>query len=175
MGGRRARCDFAVPHPVVALIQGSCIGGGLEIAAACDLRISSRSARFGAPINRLGFSMAHCELKRLLALVGPAVLNEILLEGRLLGADEAYAKGLVTRVVADDAVETEALATAERIAAGSPLVARTHKQLIRRLSGDAKPLNKREIATSFGFLDSDDYREGLAAFRGKRKPVFSGR
>jgi enoyl-CoA hydratase/carnithine racemase len=162
-------------HPAVAMIEGSCIGGGLEIAAACDLRICGRSARFGAPINRLGFSMAYGELKRLLTLLGPAMLNEMLLEGRLLSADEAYAKGLVTRVVDNDMVVAEVLATARRIAAGSPLVARTHKRLIRRLTTDPKPLNEREITASFAFLDSDDYREGLAAFRAKRKPVFNGR
>ena len=161
-------------HPVVAQIAGPCVGGGLEIACACDLRIAGESARFGAPINRLGFSMYPGELAGLLQLAGPAVAKEILLEGRLLTAREAYEKGLVTRVVADAGVAAEALATAQRIAAGAPLVARRHKQWIARL-GDGTPLTMEEKRASFAFLETDDYREGMAAFLEKRPPRFSGR
>lgn len=162
-------------HPTVALIEGACIGGGLEIAGQCDLRICGRSARFGAPINRLGFSMAPGELVGLLALAGPAVALELLLEGRILGADEACAKGLVTRVVADDEVEKEAYATARRIAAGAPLAARTHKWLVRRLAAVPQGLTFEEVKASFAFLDSEDYREGLSAFLEKRPPQFCGK
>ena len=121
------------PQPTVALIQGACIGGGLEIAGACDLRICNESARFGAPINRLGFSMYPGEMESLLKLAGTAVLKEILLEGRILNASEAYEKGLATRVVPDSQVVDEAYASARRICAGAPLVAGWHKQWIRRL------------------------------------------
>lgn len=162
------------PHPTVALIQGACIGGGLEIAGVCDFRICGESARFGAPINRLGFSMYPGEMEGLLRLAGPAVMKEILLEGRILTSAEAYAKGLVTRVVADDETENEAYATAKRICAGAPLVAGWHKQWIRRLL-DGKPLSNEEKAASFAFLDTEDYREGLAAFLEKRKPAFTAR
>jgi enoyl-CoA hydratase/carnithine racemase len=162
-------------HPTVALIHGACIGGGLEIAGQCDLRIAGRSARFGAPINKLGFSMAPGELKGLLALAGPAVALEMLLEGRILGADEACGKGLVTRVVQDDEVEEEAYATARRIAAGGPLVARAHKKLVRRLTPSVPSLGKEEIEACFAFLNSEDYKEGIASFMEKRSPQFSGR
>lgn len=162
------------PHPTIALIQGACIGGGLEIAGACDLRIAGESARFGAPINKLGFSMYPGEMEGLLRLVGPAVLKEILLEGRILNAREAYEKGLLTRVVADEQVTDEAYATARRIGYGAPLVAGWHKQWIRRLL-DGRPLSDEEKAASFAFLDTEDYREGLAAFLEKRKPVFKAR
>ena len=80
----QAIADF--PHPTIAMIRGACVGGGLEIAAACDLRIASNNARFGAPINKLGFSMYPGEMEGLLQLVGPAVVKEILLEGRILTA-----------------------------------------------------------------------------------------
>jgi len=162
------------PHPTVALIQGACIGGGLEIAGVCDLRISGESARFGAPINRLGFSMYPGEMEGLLKLAGPAVIKEILLEGRILTAAEAYEKGLLTRVVPDAQVEDEAYATARRICGGAPLVAGWHKQWIRRLQS-GRPLNDEEKAASFAFLDTEDYKEGLAAFLEKRKPVFKAR
>ncbi|WP_300451620.1 enoyl-CoA hydratase-related protein [Accumulibacter sp.] len=157
--------------PTIALIQGSCIGGGLEIAAQCDLRICGASARFGAPINRLGFSMYPGEMQALLRLLGPATMLEILLEGRLLDAQEALLKGLVTRLVADAEVVDEAYATARRICAGAPLVARTHKQWIRRLQ-QPSPLSDEELRASFAFLDTEDYREGLAAFLEKRQPHF---
>lgn len=162
------------PHPTVALIEGACIGGGLEIAGVCDLRICGESSRFGAPINRLGFSMYPGEMEGLLKLAGPAVMKEILLEGRILMAAEAYAKGLVTRVVPDARVADEAYATARRICAGAPLVAGWHKQWIRRLL-DGRPLNEGEKAASFAFLETEDYKEGLAAFLEKRKPLFKAR
>ena len=98
--------------PPSPLILGPCVGGGLEIACACDLRIAGESARLGAPINKLGFSMYPGELAGLLKLAGPAVAKEILLEGRLLTAQEAYEKGLLTRVVPDKTAESEAIATA---------------------------------------------------------------
>lgn len=162
------------PHPTLALIQGACIGGGLEIAGVCDLRICAESSRFGAPINRLGFSMYPGEMEGLLKLAGPAVMKEILLEGRILTAAEAYAKGLVTRVMPDGQVVDEAYATARRICAGAPLVAAWHKQWINRLL-DGRPLDEAEKAASFAFLETEDYQEGLAAFLEKRKPVFKAR
>lgn len=161
------------PHPTVAMIHGACIGGGLEVAAQCDLRLCGHSATFGAPINRLGFSMYPVEMAGLLKLAGQATLLEILLEGRILTAAEACAKGLVTRVVADGQLSEEADASARRIAAGAPLVARWHKQWLRRLQ-DSRPLDEQELRASFAFLDSQDYREGLTAFLEKRPPRFRG-
>lgn len=164
--------DCAVP--TVAAIRGACVGGGLEIAGCCDIRIAGESARFGAPINRLGFSMYPGEMAGLLALVGPAVVLEILLEGRILDAREALHKGLLTRVVDDERVFEEAALSAERIRAGAPLVARWHKQWVRRLTTGV-PLSEDEKRRAFDFLATEDYREGLTAFSEKRAPVFRGR
>lgn len=162
------------PVPTVAAIRGACVGGGLEIAGCCDLRIAGALSRFGAPINKLGFSMYPGEMAGLLALAGPAVVLEILLEGRILSAAEALQKGLLTRVVDDDKVFDDAAACAARIAAGAPLVARWHKQWVKRLQRE-EPLSEAERRAAFDFLATEDYREGLDAFLAKRKPVFKGR
>jgi enoyl-CoA hydratase len=92
-------------HPTIAMIKGICVGGGLELAVMCDLRICGESSRFGVPINRLGVIMAYPEITALIDLVGRATALEILLEGRVFGAAEAKEKRLVTRVVADGKVE----------------------------------------------------------------------
>ena len=162
-------------HPTVALIQGACVGGGLEIACNCDLRVAGESGRFGVPINRLGFAIAYDELAGLLALAGRAVAAEILLEGRVWGAREALAKGLLTRVVPDADIEREAYATARRIADGAPLVARWHKQFIRRLAISAPPLTAAERDANFDYLKTEDYRQGIDAFIHKKKPKFTGK
>ena len=162
-------------HPTVALIKGACAGGGLELACCCDLRIAGASARFGVPINRLGFAIAYGELAGLIAVAGRAVAAEILLEGRMWPADEAFAKGLLTRVVADDKAVDEAYATARRIADGAPLVARWHKQFIRRLTPQAAPLTQEELDANFDYFKTEDCRIGYDAFIRKQKPAFKGR
>jgi len=161
-------------HPTVALIQGACIGGGLEIASMCDMRVCGETSRFGIPISKLGLTMGYGELTGLLALVGRAAALEILLEGRVFDAGEALRKGLVNRVVPDDRVEAEAYALAARIAAGAPLVARWHKQFIERLSVAAQ-LSQDEWNEGFACFDTQDYQEGVTAFLEKRKPTFRGR
>lgn len=161
-------------HPVVAQIHGVCIGGGLEIAGLADLRICGESSRFGVPIQRLGLVMAYAEIGALIRLAGEAVALEILLEGRVFDAREALAKGLVTRVVADDQVAAEARATAQRIAQGAPLVARWHKRFARRLR-DPAPLTAADIEEGYACYGTQDFRIGVQAFLAKTNPEFKGR
>ena len=161
-------------HPVVALIQGACVGGGLLVAAQADIRICGESARFGVPVKNLGLVEAYDELAGMMRVVGRAATLEILLEGRIWTAREAYEKGLVNRVVADTEVAGEAYATARRIAEGAPLAARWHKKFVNRLA-DPRPLTPEEFAESYACFDTEDYREGVAAFLAKRKPAFRGR
>ncbi len=161
-------------HPVVALIEGICVGGGLEIAALADIRICGEGSRFGVPINKLGLVMAHAELAALVQLAGRATALEMLLEGRVFGAREALDKRLVHRVMPDAEVEAEAYATARRIAAGAPLVARWHKQFLRELEAGA-PLTDAQRDEGFRCYDTEDFRIGYRAFLAKTAPAFVGR
>jgi len=161
-------------HPTVALIQGACVGGGLLIASQCDLRICNESARFGVPVKNLGLTESYDELQAMMRVIGAAASLEILLEGRIWGAREAFEKGLVNRVVPDDEVEKEAYATARRIADGAPLVARWHKKFIHRLL-EPQPITAAERDEGYACFDTADFREGVAAFLAKRKPQFTGR
>jgi enoyl-CoA hydratase len=161
-------------HPIVALIHGVCVGGGLEIALSCDLRVCGASSRFGVPVAKLGLVMAHAEIEALVSVAGRATALEILLEARILDAREALAKGLVTRVVADADVDAEAGATARRIADGAPLVHRWHKAFIRRLAEGGAP-TEAEREEGFACFDTRDYAEGRRAFLEKRAPRFEGR
>ncbi len=161
-------------HPTLALIEGICVGGGLEIAALCDLRLCNASSRFGVPINKLGLVMAHAELAVLVQLAGRAVALEMLLEGRVFDAREAFEKRLVHRVLPDADIEREAYATAARIAAGAPLVARWHKQFLRELEARA-PLSAAQRDEGFRCYDSEDFRIGYRAFLSKETPEFVGR
>ena len=164
----------ACRHPVVAQIHGICVGGGLEIAGLADIRICGESSRFGVPINKLGLVMAYAEIGSLIALAGEANALEILLEGRVFDAREAKEKGLVTRVVPDGEVESEARATAQRIADGAPLVARWHKKFARRLR-EPKPLTPAEYDEGFACFGTEDFQIGYLAFLAKQKPGFKGK
>ncbi|MDO9024165.1 enoyl-CoA hydratase-related protein [Zwartia sp.] len=161
-------------HPIVAQIHGICVGGGMEIASLADMRICGVSSRFGAPIKNLGLVMAYDEMEPIADLIGASKALEILLEGRIFDAQEALRIGLVSRVVPDDQVAAEALATAQRIAAGAPLVARWHKQFARRLK-DSTPLTDKERGECFDCFDTEDFRIGYKSFLAKQTPKFVGR
>lgn len=160
-------------HPTVAMIHGACTGGGLEVACACDMRISSDNGRFGIPINKLGHAFAYPEAELVQRLVGRALVLELLLEGRIMDADEALRRGVINRIVADDALKDEVYATARRIADGAPLAARMSKQVTLRLL-DPTPVSREEHEAAYAPCDSEDYAEGLAAFAEKRPPQFRG-
>lgn len=161
------------PHPTVAQIYGPCVGGGLELAAQCDLRISAASGKFGVPIGKISVVMAQQEIAGIISLIGAARTLELLMEARVFGAEEALSWGLLNRVVADEALEAEVQATVKRIAANAPLVNRWHKSFVKQIqSGQA--LSAAELDQAYAFLTTCDYAEGMAAFAEKRRPIFTG-
>lgn len=163
------QCDV----PLVAQIERACVGGGLEIACQCDLRIAGEGSRFGAPIARLGFPMAPDELAGVVRVVGWATAAEVLLEARLLDAASAWQRGLVQRVVPDDQVAAEAEATAARIATGAPLAARLNKRTLRLIAPQVSFTEAQRSALA-AYASGPDHREGISAFIEKRKPTFTG-
>jgi enoyl-CoA hydratase/carnithine racemase len=160
-------CDI----PVLARIEGSCVGGGLEIASCCDIRLAAEGARFGAPIGRLGFPMAPGELQAIARVAAPATLRELLLEGRLLDAATALQRGLLHRVLPDTAaLEAEVDASIARITTLSPHASRINKQTLRHMA--AGTLGEAERLAHFGYADHPEHREGVEAFLAKRPPRF---
>jgi enoyl-CoA hydratase/carnithine racemase len=182
--GRQFHLETVVPslaairdvrQPVLAAIEGVCAGGGLQIALACDIRIAADNARFGVPVGRLGFPVVLPELRLLLERLGQTVTADLLLTGRLLDAREAKEQGVVSRVVPSADFEPRVAETAHLIAAGSPLAARRNKAQIRLLIERGMDYTAHDLDASFEFLDSEDYREGIAAFIAKRHPNFTGK
>lgn len=168
--GAMLACDV----PVVAEIAGACMGAGLEIACCCDIRIAGASARFGAPIAKLGFPMAPRELQLVASVAGEATVREMLLEAVQLDAREMKARGFLQRVVDNEDLALEVQATAERIAALAPQAARMNKRMLRRLAGhasDAEPAADL-IARAYDYASSSEHREGISAFLEKRPPRF---
>ena len=170
---RGLRGVYECPHPTVAVVEGLCVGGGMILAACCDIAVCGESSRFGAPINRLGLTMAYEEMAPLLAAAGAGAVLELLLTGELVDARRAREAGLVNRVVPDAEVAAAGGRIVGSIAAGAPLVNRWHKKFVRRMS-DPRPLTEEERAETYEAFRTRDYREGAAAFLEKRAPRFSG-
>ena len=159
-------CDI----PTLAQIDGACIGGGLEIAACCDIRVCGQGSRFGAPIAKLGFPMAPSELQVLRRVVATPVLREMLLEARLLDATTALRLGLVHEVVGDEHVPERTAQRADALTALSPQAARVNKRTLRQLEqGGPSPAERR---AHFGYAASAEHIEGVTAFIEKRPARF---
>ena len=167
---RLERC----PVPTIAAIAGACTGGGFGIAAACDLRIAARGARFGFPIARtLGNCLSMSNYARLVALIGPARVTDIIFTARLVEAEEARAIGLVSEVLEDHAaLMARAGALAEQVASHAPLTLRATKEALRRLRTGEGPADGQDLILMCYM--SRDFREGMEAFLAKRPPRWGG-
>lgn len=163
----------AAAQPVIAMIQGYAIGSGCIVATACDFRIASRAAKFGIPVAKFGFVMPVPDLLRLVELVGPAQAKWILMSGRLIDADRAYAIGLVHQVTEPDALLHETESFARTLAENAPLSLKSTKEMIESHSGISSDVRKG-APWYHEIFRSRDFQEGLGAFHNKRKPDFRG-
>jgi len=165
-----------VTKPTIAQVQGVAAGGGCAIALVCDLRVATPESSFGVPIARtLGNCLSGATYSRLVDLVGPAAVKDLLFTGRLVDADEAHALGLVNRIVAADAIADAVARLATEIASNAPLTVRATKEMIRRVLAKRRlPAGEDADLVELCYM-SEDFREGVAAFLDKRKPRWSGR
>jgi enoyl-CoA hydratase len=174
--GERAQASLAgFDKPVIAMIRGYCLGGGLNVANLCDLRIAAEDARFGIPAARMGLGYRASSMKKLVDIVGKSAALEIMITARQFSAAEALGIGLVHQVVPVPELETATRAYCDMIAANAPLTLRASKRIIREVSRGAE----YDAATCEAWVRecfaSEDYTEGRRAFMEKRKPVFKGR
>jgi len=163
-------CD----KPLIAMIRGYCLGGGLNIAVLCDLRIASDDARFGIPAAKMGLGYRASSMKNLVQVVGAPNAREIMLTARQFTAAEAKDMGLVNKVVAVSDLEKAVAEYTQTVAGNAPLTMRTAKRIIReigRVDYDAAKCR----AWAKECFESEDYKEGRKAFMEKRKPIFTGK
>jgi enoyl-CoA hydratase/carnithine racemase len=168
----------AHPFPVVAAINGHCLGGGLELAVRCDLRVCAIGAKLGMPPAKLGLIYGHTGLERFMDTVGVASTRDLFLTGRVLDAEKALRIGLVTELAADSELESASVALAAEIAGNAPLSLKGNKHAIERLARKAELSTDDErelVELRESCFASDDFREGVTAFAEKRKPVWHGR
>jgi enoyl-CoA hydratase len=164
------------PKPVIAMINGYCLGGGCELALACDIRIASESASFGQPEINLGIIPGGGGTQRLTRLVGEGKAMELILTGEIIDAKTAFAIGLVNQVVPADQLKAKTMEIANRIADKSPIALRLAKEAVKLASRSNLDEGLRREVDLFALcFSSEDKDEGVSAFLEKRKPVFRGK
>jgi enoyl-CoA hydratase len=172
--GRARLASFS--KPVIARIRGFCLGGGLAIAMAADLRIAAHDSEFGIPAARLGIAYGFDMVRKLVSLVGPAHASTLLFTGERIDAEEAQRIGLVNRVVEDQDLTELVLELARRIADNAPLSVRAAKLAVGEALKDDSERDAAAVHAAVAVcFDSADYREGRTAFMEKRPPRFAGR
>jgi enoyl-CoA hydratase len=159
------------PKPTIAAIRGFCLGGGMQVAMLCDIRIAAEASQFGIPAARLGIAYGYDGLRHLVSLVGPSWARLIMYTGMRIDSAEALRIGLVDRVIPNDEWWDAAIAIARTISENAPLAVKAAKITIAQILND--PAERDMEATAC--MDSEDFREGRRAFMEKRKPRFTGK
>ncbi len=166
---------YEFPKPIVAMIRGYCIGGGLGLAIACDIRICTENSRFALPAAKLGLGYDYIGIKRFVDLVGPSFTKEIFFTAKQFTAQEARGMGLVNRVVADHELESVVKDYTDTIGGNAPLTVRASKQAVLQATEDDSKRNTAHVAELVqACFASSDFIEGRRAFMEKRKPNFTG-
>ena len=166
---------YQLDKPLIAMIQGFCIGGGLAIALSADIRFATDDSKFGIPAAKLGLGYGYSGIKTLSDLVGPSHAKDILFTARFMGAEEALRIGLINRILSRDELESTVRDYARMIANNAPLTVKTAKAAVREAIKDPEDRDLARIAKMVDeCFDSKDYAEGRSAFMEKRKPVFIG-
>ncbi len=168
----------AFPFPTLAAVNGHALGGGLELALTCDLRIAARGVKLGMPPAKLGLIYSHTGLQKFIDSVGPARTRELFFTGRNVDADRAEQIGLVHEVAEPEQIDDAAVALAAEIAGHAPVSLRGNKEIIGRLTGFSrlsKTHEKEVIDLRLSSFRTHDFREGVRAFGEKRKPNWEGR
>ena len=168
---------YEFSKPTIACIQGYCVGGGVNVAISCDIRVASTDSTFFVPATRLGLGYRVSAMRNLTHLVGPGYAKDIFFTGRRLAADEAHRIGLVNRISEREGLDALLKEYTDAITTGAPLTIKAGKRIIREiLKTDGEPVDmemcRRLILDCF---ESEDYAEGRTAFMEKRKPVFKGK
>ena len=167
----------AYPYPVVAQLNGHAIGGGLELALACDIRIAASGIKVGMPPAKLGLIYSHTGLRRFIDVCGVANTAELFYVGRNVDADRAERMGLVNEVVSPEELDEHVLGLAAEIAANAPLSLTGNKHVVRTLRSQPLPpeVERELVELRESCFSSEDFREGVRAFAEKRKPRWQGR
>ena len=176
ISGRGNRWLGELTKPMIAMIRGYCIGGGLAVALSADIRFATPGSTFGIPAARLGLGYEYSGLAKLARLVGPATARDIMFTARFMEAEEAREMGLINFVVPDDELESQVKEYAATIAANAPLTVRAAKAAVNAFERYSITEASVDVAPLVdACFDSDDYKEGRKAFAEKRKPVFKGK
>lgn len=163
---------YECPKPVLAMIYGHCIGGGLGIASACDIRFAAENARFALPPARLGLINGVSSMHRLVRLIGQSATRDLIYSGRSIDASEALQAGLLNRVYTQGSLEDETYTYAQQIADNSQYSVRVSKQLLNQIDCGLVDDDDRYFALVRDSVDGEDFAEGFDAFKSKRKPRF---
>ncbi len=161
-------CDI----PLLAQIEGNCMGAGVEIASCCDLRLASKDARFGAPIAKLGFPMAPREAALVAAALGESTARQMLLTAQVLQAPVLAERGFLHHLLPPEELASACLELAQAMARLAPQAARMNKRTLRQLRQQGQAALPALVAGAYDYADSPEHREGIAAFMAKRPPVF---